>query len=67
MNLPGDSQAPLLLSPREAAHALRLSERALWSLTAPRGPIPILKIGRSVRYPIDGLKQYVNEHTSREG
>lgn len=49
----------LVLRPREAAQALGISERTLWSLTAPRGPLPCVKIGRSVRYCPDALKAYL--------
>jgi len=38
-------QPPLALRPREAAKALGISERLLWSLSAPRGPIPCRRIG----------------------
>ena len=34
------NQAPLALRPRDAARALGISERTLWSLTAPRGALP---------------------------
>jgi hypothetical protein len=36
---------PLALRPKEAAKALGISERTLWGLTAPRGPIAATKIG----------------------
>ena len=53
----------LLLTPREAARALGISDRTLWALTEPRGPIPCLRIGTrglcgAVRYrPVD-LEQW---------
>jgi len=44
-----DSPTPipdrLAVPPREAARLLSISERTLWSLTAPRGPIPALRLG----------------------
>lgn len=49
----------LLLTVKEAAAALGISERLLWSMSAPRGPIPAVKIGRSVRYPLEALKAFV--------
>jgi hypothetical protein len=49
----------LLLKPRQAALALSVSARTLWGLTSPRGPIPVVRIGRAVRYPADGLRAYV--------
>ncbi len=53
--------APLLLTARDAACALSLSERSLWSLTAPRGPIPVTRLPccRSVRYSVDALREWV--------
>jgi hypothetical protein len=46
-SLPPDA---LLLTSRQAAAALSISERTLWSITGPRGPLPAVKIGRAVRY-----------------
>lgn len=40
---------PLALRPREAAQALGISARTLWSLTAPRGPIPCVRLGDGQR------------------
>ncbi len=50
----------LLLTPREAAQALRISERKLWGLTA-SGEIPCVRIGRSVRYDINDLHAWIEE------
>ncbi len=41
--------SPLALRPREAARALGISQRTLWALTAPRGPIPCVRIGSGKR------------------
>lgn len=38
-----------LLRPRDAARILAISERSLWAMTAPRGPIPAARLGRAVR------------------
>lgn len=48
----------LLLSTREAAQALAVSERTLWALTQ-QGDVPVVRFGRSVRYPLDGLKGWI--------
>ena len=50
----------LLLTPREAAEALRISDRKLWGLTA-SGEIPCVRIGRSVRYDISDLQGWIEE------
>lgn len=51
----------ILFTPREAAKALRMSEKTLWSMTAPRGPIRSVRLGRSVRYLADDLRQAVSQ------
>lgn len=43
------SHAPLALRPREAAKALSISTRLLWSLTVPRGPISCVRAGTGSR------------------
>ena len=47
----------LLLSAREAAEALQISPRTLWGMTAPRGPLPSVRIGSAVRYPVKDLER----------
>jgi len=49
----------LLVSAREAASLLRVSDRTLWTLTAPRGLILSVRLGRSVRYSVDSLRSWV--------
>jgi len=51
----------ILLTPREAAEALGISERKLWGLTVPRGPIPVVRIGKSVRYRPDALDHFASD------
>ena len=51
----------LLLSPQEAARALGVSERTLWSLKA-SGEIPHVRLGRCVRYPVADLQRWIDEH-----
>lgn len=58
--------AKLLLSAREAAAALSICEKTLWSMTQPRGPIPVVRLGRSVRYAPDSLRQWIAEQQSTE-
>ena len=54
----------LLLTTREAAAALSISERKLWSLMA-NHEITCCRIGRSVRYDISDLRQFVEEQKQR--
>jgi excisionase family DNA binding protein len=50
----------LLLSPTQAAKALSISERTLWAMTVPRGPLPAVKIGRrGVRYAMVDLQAWI--------
>ena len=57
----------LALRPCEAAKALGISPRTLWGLTAPRGPIPCLRIGhgkrRTVLYPVADLQAWLSRQT----
>jgi excisionase family DNA binding protein len=48
----------LLLTIREAAAALAISERTLWTLTD-TGAVPCVRVGRSVRYAPADLENYI--------
>ena len=50
--------SPQLLEERDAARWLGVCQRTLWGLRA-AGEIPIVRVGRSVRYDVDDLKAYV--------
>src|SRR5689334_3813023 len=53
----------LLLTARHAARALAKSEKTLWSLTTPRGPIPAIRVGeRSLRYSVTALANWIDAH-----
>lgn len=54
----------LLLTVREAAETLSLSEATVWRLLE-RGDIPSVKIGRSRRIKTDDLRAYVNSPKRR--
>lgn len=55
-------QPKLLLTPREAARALSVSERTLWSWTKPRGDLVAVRAGRrAVRYHIRDLEQWIED------
>ena len=63
---PTPAQPPqrLTLKARETAELLSISERTLWSLTAPRGPIPCLRLNRSVLYSIASLERFIADAES---
>ena len=48
-----------LFTTRDAALKLAISQRTLWEHTAPRGPIPCVRIGRSVRYSLQALQDFL--------
>jgi len=49
----------LALRAKDAAVALGISERTLWTLTN-TGEIPHGRIGRAIVYPVDRLREYLN-------
>jgi len=64
-NAPGNDQdaARLLITSREAAATMSISERTLWTLTNERG-LPCVRIGRSVRYDPRDLQAWIERHKS---
>lgn len=52
----------LALRPREAAKALGVGERTLWEWTT-QGLVPHIKIGRMLMYPVESLRQWLQEQT----
>jgi len=54
----------LALRPKEAARALGISERLLWSLTN-RGEVPHLRMGRAVVYPVHALRDWLAERAAK--
>jgi excisionase family DNA binding protein len=48
----------LLIKAPEAAKALALSERTLWSL-AKKGELPSIKVNRAVRYDLADLRAWI--------
>lgn len=51
----------LLLNARDAAEALSICERTLWTLTS-TGALKSVRIGRAVRYAIDDLQAYIERN-----
>ena len=57
----------LALRPPEAARALGISCRKLWELTADeQSGIPHVQLGRSVRYPVRELADWLKDQAARE-
>jgi hypothetical protein len=57
----------LLLTARQAAESLSICEKTLWSITMPRGPLRAVKIGRSVRYSIQDLREFIEAANAAAG
>jgi hypothetical protein len=55
---------PLALRPRDAANALGIGQRKHWQMTQPRGPIPCVKVGVCVVYPVKLLEAWLAEQAS---
>lgn len=60
-----DQFADHLLTPHEAAQALRISPRKLWALKE-AGEISHLKIGRLVRYPSTSIRKFIAERATTD-
>ncbi len=58
-------ETPGLLRSDEAAKLLAISPRTLWSL-ADEGEIPVVRIGRSVRYDPADLQDYIERQKHRK-
>lgn len=52
----------LALSYRETAQSLGICERAVWQLVND-GELDAIRIGRSVRIPVSGLKQFISDRS----
>lgn len=58
---------PLIVDAREAARLLSMSERSLWSLTVPRGPLPCIRFGkRAIRYARKDLELWIEQAKQNE-
>ena len=55
---------PYLVRPAEAARLLSIGKRKLWELTNCHA-IPFLRIGRSLRYDVRDLEQWIDAQKVR--
>ena len=55
-------EMPILVTVVEAAERLSLSKASIYNLVA-TGQIACVRIGRSIRIPIDELNRLIQEHT----
>jgi hypothetical protein len=56
---------PLMYSREEAAAATGIGVRKLFDLLAPRGPVPIVRIGSRVLIPVDGLRAFIASEAAK--
>lgn len=63
--MPATQTAQLVASP-DAAEILSVSLRSLWGMTAPRGPLACVRLGRLVRYDVRDLEAHIqaNRHSA---
>ena len=62
---PNPTVPALALRPREAAAAIGICPRTLWTMTQ-RGDVPHVRIGRAVVYPVRELQDWLTAQ-AREG
>lgn len=55
----------LAVRPRAAAKMLGIGTRKLWAMSQPRGPIPCVRLGKCVLYPIESLRELIAEELAR--
>lgn len=56
---------PLLLTPRELSHLLRLGRNKTYELLA-TGAIPVIRFGRAIRIERSAVERWVREQTGRK-
>lgn len=60
------SQTKLLLPAPDAAQALSVCDKTLWSWAKPRGPIPCVRTGRRVLYDVRDLLAFIERQKGGE-
>jgi hypothetical protein len=57
----------LLVNASEASKMLGISDRTLWTISHPRGSVPVVKIGSRVLYSVAALERWISEQQNKEG
>ena len=57
---PADAVGQFLLTPRQVARSLGISERKLRDLTVPHGSLPAVRLGRLLRYRPDSVEMWAD-------
>ena len=67
MSIRNESPLPrLLISAAEAARALSVCEKTLWSYSRPRGSIPVVRVGKRALYDLRDLERWVDAQKERQ-
>lgn len=61
MKIPDLENGSQLLTSREAAALLRIGTRSLYEISSPRGSLPCVRIGRSVRYSQAAVEEWIEQ------
>jgi len=62
-----DTTTKLALRPKEAAKAIGISERKLWSITADQtSGIPHTRFGKCVVYPVAALDRWLDKRATSQ-
>ena len=59
-----DAPPRLALRPKDAAKALGIGKRLLWSMTN-QGLIPHVRVGKAILYPVAALEQWLAEQAAK--
>jgi len=65
--LSADPGAPLYLRPEEVAKLLRLSVKSVYRLAAEDPTLPVLRLGRTVRFPRERLLKWLRDREQGPG
>jgi excisionase family DNA binding protein len=61
-----DNVEQILLKPKKAFELLDISRSTGYAMIA-SGALPSVRIGRAVRVPVDGLREWVKRQTEKNG
>lgn len=56
-----------MISIKELADTLSLGRTKTYDLLAPRGPLPVIRVGRAVRVPMSAVQDWINEQLDSAG
>ena len=56
-----------LLSVKETAKVLGVSERTVWTITAPRGRLVSCRLGQRVLYSVRAIEKFIEQQEAEAG